>query len=64
MILPDVYWADTYFGDDNVPARLFDIRASRGCGWAFSALCVLVKQKEQKKCQILAILKNSFYLCS
>ena len=37
---------------------------SRGCGWAFSALCVLVKQKEQKKGQILAILKNSFYLCS
>ena len=37
---------------------------SRGCGWAFSALCVLVKQKEQKKGQILAILKNSSYLCT
>ena len=21
MILPDVYWADTYFGDDNVPDK-------------------------------------------
>ena len=30
---------------------------SRGCEWAFSALCVLVKQNEQKKKDFLGSFK-------